>query len=138
MPASLQFELVSPEKLLVSKSVAMVTVPGGEGDYGVLAGHAPLITTIRPGVIDVYGNEDTVITERIFVAGGFAEVTSDRCTVLAEGAKPVTELDRVQVEEHLQRLLQELSHNQQPEAGHEALEKQVTIARAQLQAIAQP
>lgn len=135
MATQFQFELVSPEKLLVSKDVAMVTVPGGEGDYGVLAGHAPLITTIRPGVIDVYADNDNTVSERIFVAGGFAEVTAERCTVLAESATPVAELDRVRVEEHLQRLLQELSHNHQAEAGHEALEKQVAIARAQLVAI---
>jgi F-type H+-transporting ATPase subunit epsilon len=115
----------------------MVTVPGGEGDYGVLAGHAPVITTVRAGVIDVYADNDNTITERIFVAGGFAEVTADRCTVLAESAKPVAELDRVRIEEHLQNLLQELSHNHQPAVGHEAIEKQVAIARAQLQAISQ-
>lgn len=137
MSVSFQFNLVSPEKLLLSKPVAMVTVPGGEGDYGVLPGHAPLITTIRPGVIDVYSQEETVITDRIFVAGGFAEVTAERCTVLAEGATPVAELDRVRIEEHLQRLMQELSHNHQAEAGHEALEKQIAIAQAQMQAINQ-
>jgi F-type H+-transporting ATPase subunit epsilon len=138
MAASFQFELVSPEKLIVSQDVTMVTVPGGEGDYGVLAGHAPLITTVRPGVINVYAQDDATITDRIFVSGGFAEVTQDRCTVLADGATPVAELDRVRVEEHLQRLLQELSHNHQAETGHEALEHQVAIARAQLQAISQP
>jgi F-type H+-transporting ATPase subunit epsilon len=137
MSAQFQFELVSPEKLLVSKEVTMVTVPGSEGYYGVLAGHAPVITMLSPGVIDIYAENDNTISERIFVAGGFAEVTPDRCTVLAEGAKPVAELDRVRVEEHLQNLLQELSHNHQPDVGHEALEKQVAIARAQLQAITQ-
>ena len=89
----LQFELVAPEKLIISKQVAMVTVPGGEGDYGVLAGHAPMITTVKPGVIDVYETESTEPSERIFVAGGFAEVTASRCTVLADEAIPVSDLD---------------------------------------------
>ena len=70
----------------------MVVVPGTEGNFGVLPGHAPLISTIRPGTIDIY--EGNAITERIFVAGGFAEVTPERCTVLADEAMPPDSLDR--------------------------------------------
>ena len=94
MADKLQFELVSPEKLLLSEAVAMVVVPGGEGNFGVLPGHALLISTVRPGVIDVYGDEPNQVTERIFVAGGFAEVTPERCTVLADEAVPISSLDR--------------------------------------------
>ena len=79
-----------------SKQVTLVTVPGGEGDYGVLAGHAPLITTVRPGVIEAFTDENSAASDRIFVAGGFAEVTNERCTVLAEEATPVSELNRAQ------------------------------------------
>jgi F-type H+-transporting ATPase subunit epsilon len=96
MAEKLQFELVSPEKLLLSEQVGMVVVPGTEGNFGVLPGHALLISTVRPGVIDVY--EDTTVTERIFVAGGFAEVTAERCTVLADEAVPVSSLDRGEIE----------------------------------------
>ena len=64
----------------------MVVVPGTEGNFGVLPGHAPLISTIRPGTIDIY--EGNAIAERIFVAGGIAEVTPERCTVLADEAMP--------------------------------------------------
>jgi F-type H+-transporting ATPase subunit epsilon len=71
MADKLQFELVSPERLLLSEPVGMVVVPGSEGNFGVLPGHALFISTVRPGVIDVY--EDKTITERIFVSGGFAE-----------------------------------------------------------------
>src|SRR5580704_15617743 len=109
MPDQLHFELVSPEKLLVSKPVAMVTVPGGEGDYGVLAGHAPLITSVRPGVIDIYEANDNTVSERIFVAGGFAEVNGERCTVLAEEAVPVADLNRVELESTLTGLLESVS-----------------------------
>ena len=73
------FELVSPEKLLLSKAVEMVVVPGMEGDFGVLPRHAPLLSTIRPGIIRVY--EGGQVVEQIFVAGGFVEVTGQRCTV---------------------------------------------------------
>ncbi len=98
MADKLQFELVSPEKLLLSEAVAMVVVPGGEGNFGVLPGHSLLISTVRPGVIDVYADEQTAITERIFVSGGFAEVTPERCTVLADEALPIASLDRADLE----------------------------------------
>mgnify|MGYP003700703339 CR=1 FL=1 len=81
------FELVSPERLLLSEEVDMVEVPGEEGDFGVLVRHAPLISTLRPGVIKVHDGGS--VTQRIFVAGGFAEVTPQRCTVLAEEAVEV-------------------------------------------------
>ena len=92
MSDSFSFELVSPEKLLLSESVQMVVVPGAEGDFGVLIGHSPLISSLRPGVIDTYVGDK--IDKRIFVAGGFAEVTTQRCTVLAEEAIYVSAIDR--------------------------------------------
>tara|TARA_R110002110_G_scaffold1839_10_gene8230 strand:+ start:521 stop:892 length:372 start_codon:yes stop_codon:yes gene_type:complete len=90
MADTLEFELVSPERLLMSESVEMVVVPGGDGDIGVLPGHSLLIGTVRPGVIDIH--EGGKVKEKIFVAGGFAEVTPERCTVLAEEAMPVSDL----------------------------------------------
>lgn len=90
MAEKIQFELVSPAKLLVSAKVDMVVVPGGEGDFGALALHAPMITTVRPGVIDVH--DGGKVSSSIFVAGGFAEVNEERITVLAEEAIPVGEL----------------------------------------------
>jgi F-type H+-transporting ATPase subunit epsilon len=96
MADKVQFELVSPEKLLLSEAVDMVVVPGTEGNFGVLAGHSLLISTVRPGVIDVY--EGNQISERIFVSGGFAEVTAERCTVLADEAVPLSALDAATIE----------------------------------------
>lgn len=90
--SKVRFELVSPARLMVDKDVDMVVVPGEEGDFGVLPGHSLLISTVRPGVIDVY--EGREVTERVFVAGGFAEATPERCTVLAEEAVAVGDLDR--------------------------------------------
>src|SRR3954451_13264281 len=93
MPDRFQFELVTPERLLGSTEVEMVVVPGTEGNFGVLAGHSPLISTIRPGTIDIYESRPT-ISERIFVVGGIAEVTPERCTVLADEAMSPDSLDR--------------------------------------------
>jgi F-type H+-transporting ATPase subunit epsilon len=94
------FELVAPERLLFSAEVDMVVVPGSEGDFGVLPGHSPLISTVRAGVIDIYdgGIDPKFIRERIFVAGGFAEVNGSRCTVLAEEASPVRDIDMADLE----------------------------------------
>jgi len=102
MADKVQFELVSPEKLLLSEAVDMVVVPGSEGNFGVLAGHSLLISTVRPGVIDVY--EGSEVSERIFVSGGFAEVTAERCTVLADEAVPLSSLDAAVIEAELRNL----------------------------------
>ena len=84
------FDLVSPEKLLLSVQADMVTVPGTEGYMGVVAGHAPLVSTLRAGMIDVNvdGKDD-----RYFIRGGFAEINGSKITVLADEAIPMTELD---------------------------------------------
>src|SRR5260370_41927739 len=91
MADKVQFELVSPEKLLLSEAVDMVVVPGTEGNFGVLPGHSLLISTVRRGVIDVY--EGSEISERIFVSGGVAEVAPQRGTVLADEGKPLSSVD---------------------------------------------
>lgn len=83
--ADLHFELVTPERAVLSTDAHMVVVPGSEGDMGILAGHAPVMTTIRDGEIRIYSNANTVV-QRITVAGGFAEVNEAGLTVLAEQA----------------------------------------------------
>jgi len=99
MAETIDFELVSPERLLLAKPVEMVVVPGTEGDLGILPRHAPLIATVRPGIIAIFAGGK--VAERIFVAGGVAEVTGDRCTVLAERAMPLADLDRAAVDRKL-------------------------------------
>ncbi len=99
MADQVEFELVSPERLLLSRPVDMVVVPGGDGDFAVLPGHALLMSTVRGGVIDMY--EGDTISTRIFVAGGFVEVTAERCTVLAEEAIPLDDIDRGTAESRL-------------------------------------
>jgi len=108
MAASFLFELVSPEALLLSKPAAMVAIPGGEGDYAVLPDHAPMMTSVRCGVIDVYEADEHTVADRIFVAGGFAEVTGERCTVLAEEAVQLASMDRAQLEEQARNLGEDL------------------------------
>jgi F-type H+-transporting ATPase subunit epsilon len=88
--ATFHFDLVSPEKVLFSGEVSQVDVPGSEGDFGVLAGHAPLVTTLRPGILVIYSERDA---QRIVVDGGFAEVGPSGLTVLANLAVPVDEFD---------------------------------------------
>jgi F-type H+-transporting ATPase subunit epsilon len=102
-----EFELVSPERLLLSEQVDMVVVPGAEGDFGVLPRHAPLISTLRPGIIRVF--EGREVKQRIFVAGGFAEVTAERCTVLAEEAVPVGDIDTAEIDQELKNLGEDLA-----------------------------
>ena len=97
MPIAL--EIVAPEKLLLARPVDMVVIPAAEGDMGVLGGHAPMIVGLRGGAIDLYAGEQ--ISERLFVAGGFAEITPERCTVLANEAIPVAQLSRAEGERRL-------------------------------------
>ena len=132
MPINL--EIVSPEKLLLSRDVDMVVIPASEGDMGVLEGHAPMMVTLRGGVVSLY--EGDRVTDTLFVAGGFAEVTPERCTVLAGEAMPVNELDRTEAEKRLRDA--EEAHSQvdgnNPVEEELALER-VHSARAMLEAI---
>jgi F-type H+-transporting ATPase subunit epsilon len=99
MPDRVEFELVTPERLLLSEMVEMVVVPGTEGNFGVLPGHAPLISTIRPGMIQIY--EGQTVRRQIFIVSGIAEVTPERCTVLADEAVSLDTLNRDSIETDL-------------------------------------
>jgi F-type H+-transporting ATPase subunit epsilon len=145
MAERVQFELVTPERLLLSEMVEMVVIPGTEGNFGVLPGHAPLISSIRPGTIDVY--EGQTITRRIFVVSGIAEVTPERCTVLADEALAPDELNRGSIEAELQTVqgnLPSLRDQVARAAGTERetllielrrLERQQNVLQAELQAL---
>jgi F-type H+-transporting ATPase subunit epsilon len=135
MSEKVEFELVSPERLLLSEAVEMVVVPGSEGDFGVLAGHSAIISSIRPGVIAVF--EDGAVTSRIFVSGGFAEVTPERCTVLADDAVPVEEIDRDALEKSIADLRDDAGAAPD-EAKKAAAESALAIAEAKLAALTAP
>jgi F-type H+-transporting ATPase subunit epsilon len=132
MPVAL--EIVSPEKLLLSRSVDMVVIPASEGDMGVMPGHTPMIVTLRGGMIALYDGD--TVTDRMFVAGGFAEVTPERCTVLANEVAPVSDFNRTEAEQRLadaQEALASLDPNDL--VGEElALERQQT-AQALIEAL---
>ena len=130
---TIEFELVSPEKLLKSEPVEMVVIPGTEGDVGVLPGHSLLIAAVRPGVIDIH--EGGQVRESIFVAGGFAEVSPERCTVLAEEAVPVADIDRAEAEKRLEDAKQALTKAGEVEDGDiDAAERELKTAEAMLAA----
>ena len=99
MAATLNLEVVSPERLLVSQPVEMVVVPGTEGYFGVLPQHMLLLSTLRPGVIDVYNGG--AVAERYFVTSGFAEVTGTSCTVLVDEALPLSSITKAFVADRL-------------------------------------
>ncbi len=127
------FELVSPERRLVSEVVRMVTIPGEEGDFGVLAGHMPLIASIRPGVVEVIAANDSA-PRRIFIAGGFADVNATSCTVLAEEAISVSDLNQADLEQMV-RNLQEDMGLAKDDLERARVSRRLTLARAKLQAV---
>jgi F-type H+-transporting ATPase subunit epsilon len=99
MAKTFKFELVSPEKLLISGNATQVVVPGSEGAFAILPGHAPVMSTLKPGVLDV--TMDGEAETRIFVRGGFAEGGPESLTVLAEQAIPMAELDAAAIAEEV-------------------------------------
>lgn len=130
---SFQFELVSPEQVLSSEPAAMVVVPGDAGDFGVLADHAPLLSSLRPGVVDIHGADGS--RKRVFVAGGFADVGNNTCSVLAEEAVPVAELNTADLDQQLKNLGEDMG------LATDALEKRkieskMSIVRAKIAAAA--
>ncbi len=107
MADKVAFELVSPDRLLMSVKADAVAMPGMEGDFGVLPGHAPIISALRAGVIEVEGAADS--PDRIYIAGGFAEIAADRLVVLAEEAVVVADMDRADLEQRIQEANEELA-----------------------------
>jgi F-type H+-transporting ATPase subunit epsilon len=96
---ALHFELVSPARLLFSGDVTSVQIPGTEGEMMILEGHAPVLSTLRPGVVVV--QKDGGTTEKMFVRGGFAEVNAQGLTLLAETAIPLADLDRAALDQQI-------------------------------------
>ncbi len=128
-------EIVSPEKLLLSRPVDMVVIPAAEGDMGVLPNHAPMIVLLRGGTISIY--EGTTVTDRLYVSGGFAEVTPERCTVLADEAIPSRELSKDVAQQRLTAAQQayDTTNKQDGPALDLAMER-VQSARAMVEAAA--
>ncbi len=125
MADTLKLELVSPERLLLSEQVEMVLVPGAEGVFGVLPRHAPTLSTLRPGFVDVYAGN--AVKERFFVTGGFAEVTPSTCTVLVDEAIPQASLTVAFAAERVARAKSQL---EQATGGEERKRADAALAAA--------
>ena len=124
--AKVAFRLVMPERELLSTEADMVVVPGSEGDFGVLHGHAPLISTVRPGVLEVI--QGSKAEQRFLVVGGFAEVTGERCTVLADEAMPFDSVTPDQLAEREKQAETNLS-DASTDAEKAAAQKALAVAR---------
>ena len=130
--ATFLLELVSPERLLLSRQVEMATIPAAEGEMGVLPGHSPMIVTLRGGVIRV--RENGAETERLFVGGGFAEVSPERVTILADEATPLANVSRGEAERRIaeaEAALREVT-NEDSETKRDAALERLLSARAML------
>ena len=134
MAGQLQFDLVSPERLLLSEPVDQVIIPGVEGDFAALPEHMNLISLIRPGVLYVYKGGTP---ERIFVGGGFAEVTATGCTVLAEQAQPVSEIDRALAERAIADAREDLD-DAKDDVARAVAQNELKVAEARLAAAVEP
>ncbi|RMD87772.1 MAG: F0F1 ATP synthase subunit epsilon [Alphaproteobacteria bacterium] len=134
MADQMHFELVTPERRLLDMHVAHVVVPGAEGDFGVLPGHAPVISTVRPGLIEIFETEPGE-AKRLFLKGGFAEVGPDGLVVLAEDAIDPASVDRAQLETEIRNAGEDLA-----DAGDDRerarLEKELAWRQALLAIIA--
>ncbi|HWG04675.1 MAG TPA: F0F1 ATP synthase subunit epsilon [Beijerinckiaceae bacterium] len=116
-----RFELVSPEKLLFSGDVLSVLAPGTEGEFMVLPGHAPLMSVLKPGIVTV--EETETKSQRLFVRGGFADVSSNGFTILAEQAIPVDELDTAKIESEIRDAEEDVKDAEGDETRRLAQEK---------------
>ncbi|MFY9952649.1 F0F1 ATP synthase subunit epsilon [Bradyrhizobium sp.] len=114
--ATFHFDLVSPEKLAFSGEVDQVDIPGVEGDFGVLAGHAPVVAPVRPGILTVTTGGGT--REKIIVLGGLAEVSEKGLTVLADVAASIEELDRARFAETISEMEAKLAEKEGSELDH--------------------
>ncbi|MBL1146610.1 MAG: ATP synthase F1 subunit epsilon [Pseudomonadota bacterium] len=120
-----KFALVSPERILMSEDIKMVTVPGDDGDFGVLPNHAPLLSSLRDGIAVILRADGT--EEKVFVSGGFADVNDNVCTILAEDAAALSDLDRAALEAEREKTSEHLKMVDEEE--HDDLIKRTRLVR---------
>lgn len=131
---TIKFELVSPERVLASGEAEMVVVPGEAGDLGVLPEHAPLVSSLRPGVVVLHMPGGSV--QKIFVSGGFADISPKLCSVLAEEAVNVAEINRAETEKEIASLKNDLAASGDDAVKAGLLQKQLNVAQGRLTAAA--
>ncbi len=129
----IQFELVSPEEKLVSEAVYLAEMPGDEGFFGVMKGHSSLLSSLKPGVVRLQ-REPGGDKQEIFIAGGFADVTAESCTVLAEDAIPVKDLNKESLEQHLTDLGEDLGMAEE-KLDKERIKEKIAITKAKISAV---
>ncbi|MEK1931075.1 MAG: F0F1 ATP synthase subunit epsilon [Pararhizobium sp.] len=125
--ADFNFELVSPERLLLSERVSEVVIPATEGEMTVMANHAPTMTTIKPGVVTVKAADGKV--SRYVVFGGFADILPTGCTLLAESAVPAEEVDRAAIERRIEAAkveLEDIAHSDEQRTRVETFLSELT------------
>ena len=132
MADKVQFEIVTPSKLLTAEEADMVMVPGDDGDFGVLPGHSPLLSSVRPGVIEVH--EGGAVRTRYFIAGGFAEVDPEKCVVLADEAVAVADLDKTGAQQRLEAAQQALADAGDVEIARKNAQAEIVRAEAMVAA----
>ncbi len=130
---TIEFELVSPERKLVSEPVAMAVIPGEEGEFGAGPGHASLVSSLNPGILKLYTSANDE-PRKIFVAGGFADVTAENCTVLAEQAIAFEDLDQKEIEQELKDLNEDLGMAEE-ETDKAKVQARLEIAKAKRRAV---
>ena len=130
----INFELVSPEARLVSEPMHMIVIPGEDGEFGVLAGHSSLVASLRAGVVELYAEENGE-ARKVFIAGGFADVTPDNCSILAEEAINLNDLSRDAVEQEIKTLHHDIELAVE-DVDKIRLQKRLALAEAKLEAIA--
>ncbi len=131
---TLQFELVSPEEKLVSEPVKLVVIPGTEGELGIGAEHSSLVASLKPGIVALYKESLNETPRKIFIAGGFADVTGTQCTVLAEEAIDITNLDQGKIEAQIRDLEEDLKLAAE-KADTIRITRKLFIAKAKLSAV---
>lgn len=131
----INFELVSPEEKLVSAPMYMVEVPGDDGSFGVMAGHCSIVSSLRTGVVRLHKDESGSDVCEIFIVGGFADVTAQNCTILAEGAVDVKDLDKDALEKDLVNFGEDLTLAVEAD-DKLRVENKIALTKAKLQAVA--
>ncbi|MGH1376315.1 MAG: ATP synthase F1 subunit epsilon [Alphaproteobacteria bacterium] len=133
MSAQINFELVSPEEKLVSEDVYLAEIPGDNGVFGVAAGHCSLVSSLKPGVVKLHKEQDGDV-RKIFIAGGFADVTAQSCTILAEEAIDVKDLNQESLEQYLVDLNEDLGLVEE-DADKDRVKGRIALTKAKLFAI---
>ena len=130
----IQFELVSPEEKLITEAVSMAVIPGEEGEFGVGAGHSALVVSLQAGVVKLYKDGLDSEAKKVFITGGFADVTGELCTILAEEAINVNDLDQAALEKQLADLNEDLGLAEE-KADKLRISKRIALVKAKLSAV---